>query len=118
MRDASWPNSLHFAEPSAWRAFVTEVASPPLVSRAPVRRLDQSRRAASANWWALGITLGLFAGSTLLHSPQQQSLDCLRAGTALLRKRHGGALTPAATAAQYFAPQESERGFNSPECNR
>jgi hypothetical protein len=61
------------------------------------------------NWWALGITLGLFAGSTLHQPAQGQSPDYLRAGTALLRKRHGGALTPASTAAQHCGPNESER---------
>jgi hypothetical protein len=113
MRDASWPNSLHFNEPSTWHSFVAKAADPPVISSAPLRRLNESRRAACTNWWALGITLGLFAGSAVLHPAQAQSVDYLKAGTALFRKRQGGALMPATTAAQYSAPSDSERSIRA-----
>ena len=100
MCDSPWP-TLPLAEPSPWRSFVTKVASPPLACSAPSRRIDLPRRAACANWWTLGIALGLFTGSALLHPAQGQSLDYLRVGTTLLRKRHGGALTSSAMAQQF-----------------
>lgn len=114
MCDSPWP-TLPFAESSPWRSFVTKVASPPLTRSAPSRRIDLPRRAACANWWTLGITLGLFTGGALLHPAQGQSLDYLKVGTTLLRKRHSGALTPTAIVQQFALPSGNAVSSVTPE---